>query len=66
MPAIGSSNKGEASPAMRPIIPDATRPKIKPFSRLVEGFIWHGDGYRDGKVFPTHGVFYVRDLYQTR
>jgi len=43
-----------------------TRPEIEPFVWLLERIIWHGEGHRDGKVFRTHGVVYVPDLYEAR
>lgn len=43
-----------------------TRPEIEPFVRLIEKSIWHGDGYRDGNVFRTHGTVYVPDPYSAR
>jgi len=42
------------------------RPEIEPFVYLLEHIIWHGEGYREGRVFKTHGVFYVSDSYETR
>ncbi len=42
------------------------RPEIEPFAWLLERITWHGDGYRDGQVFKTHGVVYVPDLYAAR
>lgn len=43
-----------------------TRSEIKPFVRLIEKSIWHGDGYRDGNVFRTHGTVFVPDPYSAR
>ncbi len=43
-----------------------TRQEIEPFVWLLEKVIWHGDGYRDGKVFKTHGAVYVPDPYTAR
>jgi hypothetical protein len=45
---------------------EPTRKEIEPFVWLLEKFIWHGQGYREGKVFATHGTVYVSDLYQPR
>ena len=42
------------------------RSEIEPFVCLLENIIWHGEGYREGRVFKTHGVFYVSDPYETR
>ncbi len=44
----------------------ATRPEIKPFVQIIEKSIWHGDGYREGNVFRTHGTVYVPDPYSAR
>jgi hypothetical protein len=44
----------------------ATRPEIEPFVAILEKTIWHGDGYRDGRVFKTHGTVYVPDPYTPR
>ena len=33
---------------------------------LLERMIWHGEGYRGGQVFRTHGVVYVPDPYEAR
>jgi hypothetical protein len=43
-----------------------TRPEIEPFIALIQGTVWHGDGYRDGRVFRTHGTVYVPDPYTPR
>ncbi|MCJ7543138.1 MAG: DUF3800 domain-containing protein [Phycisphaerae bacterium] len=43
-----------------------TRPEIEPFVSLLERSMWHGDGYREGKVFKTHGIVYVPDPYERR
>jgi hypothetical protein len=43
-----------------------TRKEIEPFAWLVKRLMWHGEGYRDGATFPTHGVVYVPDPYETR
>lgn len=45
---------------------EPTRPEIEPYANLLDGFIWHGDGYRDGKVFHTYGTCYVPDPYEGR
>ena len=45
---------------------EPTRPEIEPFALLLEGVIWHGEGYRDRKVFKTHGTVYVPDPYEPR
>lgn len=45
---------------------EPTRPEIEPFVWLMEKVFWHGDGHRDGRTFPTHGTFYVPDLYEAR
>lgn len=45
---------------------EPTRPEIEPFVRLLERIIWHGEGYRDGKVFKTHGTVFVPDPYTPR
>ncbi|MCC6579348.1 MAG: DUF3800 domain-containing protein [Phycisphaeraceae bacterium] len=45
---------------------EAKRQEIEPFVWLMEHFIWHGDGYREGKIFKTHGVVYVPDPYTAR
>lgn len=45
---------------------ESTRPEIKPYVELIEKSIWHGDGYREGHVFRTHGTVYVRDPYSAR
>jgi len=42
------------------------RDEIEPFVWLIVKFIWHGDGYREGRTFRTHGTCYVPDLYETR
>ena len=44
----------------------ATRKEIEPFAWLIGRLIWHGEGYRGGEVFKTHGVVYVPDPYDTR
>jgi len=49
-----------------PGMTEPTRRDIEPFAWLVERLIWHGDGYRDGETFKTHGVVYVPDLYEAR
>lgn len=43
-----------------------TRPEIEPFVWLLENTVWHGDGYRNDKVFKTHGLVYVPDPYSGR
>ncbi len=43
---------------------EATRAEIEPFVWLLGKFMWHGDGERGGKVFKTHGVFYLPNLYE--
>jgi len=43
---------------------EPTRPEIEPFAWLLEKIIWHGEGYRGGKVFKTSGTFYVSDPYE--
>jgi hypothetical protein len=45
---------------------EPTRSEIEPFAWLLERVIWHGEGYRDGQVFKTHGVVYVSDPYDAR
>ena len=45
---------------------EPTRKEIEPFVWLLESIIWHGDGYRDGKVYKTHGTVYVPDPYTAR
>ena len=45
---------------------EPTRSDIKPFVWLLEKAIWHGQGYRAGETFKTHGVVYVPDPYQPR
>jgi hypothetical protein len=45
---------------------EPTRPEIEPFAWLLESIIWHGEGYRDRKVFKTHGTVYVPDPYEPR
>ncbi len=45
---------------------EPTRPEIEPFALLLERVIWHGEGYREGKVFKTHGTVYVPDPYTPR
>lgn len=45
---------------------EPTRPEIEPFVSLLKKSFWHGDGYRDGRTFRTHGTFYVPDLYGAR
>ena len=42
------------------------REEIRPFVDLIQNSIWHGEGYRDGRVFPTHGTVYVPDPYAPR
>lgn len=49
-----------------PNMTEPTRPEIEPFVRLLENIIWRGEGYRDGKVFKTHGTVYVPDPYTPR
>ncbi len=43
-----------------------TRPEIEPFVWLLGKVMWHGSGYRDGKVFATHSTVYVPDPYEPR
>ena len=43
-----------------------TRPEIEPFVQLLERAIWRGDGYRDGRVFKTHGTVFIPDPYTAR
>jgi hypothetical protein len=43
-----------------------SRKEVEPFVTLLNKVIWHGDGYRDGKVFRTHGTVYVPDPYTAR
>ena len=45
---------------------EPTRKEIEPYVLLLEKSIWHGDGYRDGHVFKTHGTVYVPDPYTPR
>jgi hypothetical protein len=45
---------------------EPTRQEIEPFVSLLKKIIWHGDGYRDGNQFYTHGTCYIPDLYETR
>lgn len=45
---------------------EPTRPEIVPFMSLLENIFWHGEGYREGRVFSTHGVVYVSDPYGAR
>lgn len=37
---------------------------------MTEGWLrklqYHGEGYKDGKVFSAHGIFYVSDPYESR
>jgi uncharacterized protein DUF3800 len=42
------------------------RDEIKPYVRSLEQFIWHGDIYKDGIVYPGHGVIYLPDPYESR
>ena len=49
-----------------PGMTEKTRPEIEPYGWLLERLIWHGEGYRDGKVFKTHSVCYVPDPYTPR
>jgi len=49
-----------------PGMTEPTRAEIEPFVWLLEKIIWHGEGYRDGKVFKTNGMFYVPDPYEPR
>lgn len=48
------------------LMTEPTRPEIEAFAWLLERIIWHGEGYRDGKVFKTHGTVYVPDPYAAR
>jgi len=43
-----------------------TRAEIEPFARSLEQFIWHGDIYKDGNIYPGHGAIYVPDPYESR
>jgi hypothetical protein len=43
-----------------------TRPEIEPFAWLLEKSFWHGEGYRDGRVFKTHGTVFIPDPYTAR
>ena len=45
---------------------EKTRPEIEPFGVVLDKLIWHGDGYRDGRVYRTHGTVFVPDPYQAR
>jgi hypothetical protein len=45
---------------------EPTRKEIEPFYWLLEKNIWHGEGYRDGKIFKTWGTVYVSDPYDPR
>ena len=45
---------------------EPSRPEIEPFVWLLGHIIWHGQGYREGDVFDTHGVVYVPDPYVPR
>jgi hypothetical protein len=45
---------------------EPTRPEVVPFVYLLENIFWHGEGYREGRVFSTHGVVYVSDPYEAR
>lgn len=48
------------------LMTEPKRAEVEPFVWLLEKLIWHGDGYRDGKVFKTHGTVYVPDPYTAR
>lgn len=44
-----------------------TRPEIEQeFALLIRRLQFEGDGYREGKVFKTHGIVYVPDPYAAR
>jgi hypothetical protein len=45
---------------------EPTRPEIEPYAKMLSRNIWHGEGYRDGAVFKTHGTVYVPDPYDPR
>jgi hypothetical protein len=45
---------------------EPTRKEIEPFVSMLERNVWHGDGYRSGKVFKTHSMVYVPDPYTAR
>jgi hypothetical protein len=46
---------------------EPVRPEIEPFVKILSRDIcWHGEGYRDGAVFKTHGIVYVPDPYDSR
>ena len=45
----------------------STRPEIEnEFAELIRILQFCGDGYREGRVFKTHGITYVADLYTSR
>lgn len=35
-------------------------------SEWIAKLQYHGEGYRDGQVFKTHGIVYVPDPYESR
>ena len=43
-----------------------TRPEMETFARRMSPLVWHGDGFRDGKIFRTHSTVYVPDPYTAR
>lgn len=45
---------------------EPVRKEIEPFVWLLERVIWHGEGYRDGTTFRSHGTVYVPDPYTSR
>ena len=46
---------------------DPPRPEImRDFKPQLDKIEWRGDGYRDGRVFRTHGIVLVPDPYATR
>ncbi len=49
-----------------PEMTQPVRPEIELFAWLIKNIIWHGEGCREGKVFKTHGAFYVSDPYEAR
>ena len=49
-----------------PQMTEPTRAEIEPFARSMAQFIWHGDIYKDGSIYPGHGAIYVPDPYESR
>lgn len=46
---------------------EAVRPQIADeFGPWMQRLQFHGDGYRDGTVFPCHGIVFVPDPYTAR